>query len=261
VLVALLLAGAPALAVDGVIEINQAKALAGAVTANDEAGFPVEINSPGSYRLTSSLTTGANDVNAIQITVSNVSIDLNGFRIEGTGAVDSDGTCIFAGSGLKEIRISNGIVRNCAFRGIDIGGGVVERVIAANNLDSGIVIGSGQVLDSVSKGNTEDGISVGQGLVSRSLVDGNGDEGIVLSSGLVDRCVVRNAASGLVITEGSVRDTLTTSTTVALLCSSFCGLSGNHFGGCAGVACFTGSTGTIVHVPTGSSLCGNAACP
>ena len=100
-----------------------------------------------------------------------------------------------------------------------------------------------------------------QGLVSRSLVDGNGDDGIVMNSGLVDACVVRNAPNGLVVAEGSVRDTFTTSTTVALFCSSFCGLNGNHFAGCAGAACFTGSTGTIVHVPAGSSLCGNAACP
>ena len=45
-----------ALAVDGVIEINQARALAGGVTAGDSAGFPVTLSASGSYRLTGNLT-------------------------------------------------------------------------------------------------------------------------------------------------------------------------------------------------------------
>ena len=51
---ALLLASA-ALAVDGVIEINQARAAAGNVTPGDGPGFPVVISASGSYRLTSNL--------------------------------------------------------------------------------------------------------------------------------------------------------------------------------------------------------------
>ena len=39
-------------AVDGVIEINQHRALAGGVTAGDTAGFPVTLSQRGSYRLT-----------------------------------------------------------------------------------------------------------------------------------------------------------------------------------------------------------------
>ena len=69
---AIMVIGAPALAVDGVIEINQAKVIAGGITGGDGAGFPALISAPGSYRLTSSLTTAANDVNVIEITSSNV---------------------------------------------------------------------------------------------------------------------------------------------------------------------------------------------
>jgi len=50
------LLGGPALAVDGVIEINQARANAGGVTLSDGPGFPVTIDHNGSYRLTSDLT-------------------------------------------------------------------------------------------------------------------------------------------------------------------------------------------------------------
>src|SRR5271156_5439677 len=46
---------APAWAVDGVIEINQASAKAGGVTPGDTPLFPVTLSQPGSYRLTGNL--------------------------------------------------------------------------------------------------------------------------------------------------------------------------------------------------------------
>jgi hypothetical protein len=45
----------PALGIDGLVEINQAKALAGGVTASDAPGFPVTLDAQGSYVLTSNL--------------------------------------------------------------------------------------------------------------------------------------------------------------------------------------------------------------
>ena len=73
---------ATALAADGVVEINQACALAGCF-AGDAAGFPVSITSSGSYVLTSDLAPGATD--AISIPADDVTVDLNGFTIAGTG--------------------------------------------------------------------------------------------------------------------------------------------------------------------------------
>jgi hypothetical protein len=46
---------APVHAVDGVNEINQVRAAAGGIAPGDAAGFPVTIDAPGSYRLTSNL--------------------------------------------------------------------------------------------------------------------------------------------------------------------------------------------------------------
>jgi hypothetical protein len=67
-------------AVDGVFLIDQNRALAGSVTPGDTPGFPIVISQPGSYRLSGSLTVPA-AVNAIMITVPNVTLDLNGFAI------------------------------------------------------------------------------------------------------------------------------------------------------------------------------------
>src|SRR5580693_1218836 len=71
------------LAVDGVVLINQANALAGNVTPGDAPGFPVTISVAGSYRLSSNLTVPDANTDAIDITVSHVTIDLNGFSIIG----------------------------------------------------------------------------------------------------------------------------------------------------------------------------------
>lgn len=73
---------AQAHAVDGVVLIDQNKALAGNVTAGDTPGYPITINTPGSYRLSSNLTVPAS-VNGIVFATDGVTLDLNGFTISG----------------------------------------------------------------------------------------------------------------------------------------------------------------------------------
>ena len=70
-------------AVDGVIEINQARAIAGGVTPGDTPGFPVTISAAGSYRLTGNLTVPALNTTAISITANYVTLDLGGFLVSG----------------------------------------------------------------------------------------------------------------------------------------------------------------------------------
>src|SRR5262245_36759187 len=68
---------------EGVVLIDQNAALAGAVTPDDAAGFPVTLSRPGSYRLSGNLTIADPDTTAIEITTDNVTLDLNGFTISG----------------------------------------------------------------------------------------------------------------------------------------------------------------------------------
>ena len=70
-------------AVDGVILIDQNRALAGGVTKDDAPGFPVTISQARSYRLSGNLTVPDANTTAIFINAINVTIDLNGFSIIG----------------------------------------------------------------------------------------------------------------------------------------------------------------------------------
>ena len=76
-----------AFAVDGVVLIDQTRALAGNVTPGDAPGFPVTLSLPGSYRLSGNLTVPA-QTDGILIQNSDITIDLNGFRV--TGAVSQE---------------------------------------------------------------------------------------------------------------------------------------------------------------------------
>jgi len=79
-LLLLALAG-PALAVDGVLEINQACAVNTGCFAGDTAGYPVTITDAGSYRLTSNVILPDLFTDAIHVSKNDVAIDLNGFTI------------------------------------------------------------------------------------------------------------------------------------------------------------------------------------
>jgi hypothetical protein len=73
--IAMLVLALPAsvFAVDGVVLINQS-------TVTAAGGFPYSISQPGSYKLSGNLVVPSG-VNGIQITASNVTLDLNGFSI------------------------------------------------------------------------------------------------------------------------------------------------------------------------------------
>src|SRR5882724_9755177 len=87
-------------AVDGVILIDQNRALAGNVTPGDAPGFPVTISQPGSYRLSGNITVPDVNTTAIQITAEYVTLDLNGFSIIGPNVcTPNPTTCSAPGSG------------------------------------------------------------------------------------------------------------------------------------------------------------------
>jgi hypothetical protein len=164
---------------DGVILINQQRALEGKVTPGDTPGFPVSITRPGSYKLTSNLVVGDRETDAILIvdTFSDViTIDLNGFSIQGP-CVNGVGTCEQTNTGrglatISPVRIFNGAITGMA------GGGIrclsicdIERVNIAGNAGPGIGLNVGSVRNSFVLGNGNIDIRIMDlGLVSGNII-------------------------------------------------------------------------------------------
>ncbi len=200
----------PALAVDGVIEINQARALAGGVSVGDFPGYPINLTVSGSYRLTSDLA-GALNNDAIVVGADDVTIDLNGFTIYGGGGLVNDGISL---AGQKNVEIRNGTIRGFTrngifsninthyvrvigvraigntIAGIDLqgSGNLIDGCTVLNNPGYGMRAFDGSlVVDSVARGNGGVGLSlVGAGGYRSNVLTGNngGDANAQVSGGL-----------------------------------------------------------------------------
>jgi hypothetical protein len=196
-------------AVDGVIEINQAKAMAGGVTPGDAPGFPVTIDTSGSYRLTSNLTLPDTATGAIEISTDNVDLDLNGFTILGPAtctatisgsfltAVDCDpapagGYGILA-AGQRQIGVHDGIVRGVGGPAVAIGEGRIHDISAIQNGGRGVDVSQYSIIRDVrAELNDGAGINLSGGIIDGAVVtrsDGNGVQ--------VGNAIVRNVYAGL----------------------------------------------------------------
>jgi hypothetical protein len=144
--------------------------------------FPIVISQPGSYFFTRSLTLTAGSPNAdgVQISVSNVSIDLNGFTLAG---LDGAGGGLAAIGQISGIHITNGVVRDWA-NGIDAWSpgreAIYSRVdhITAISNGSGIRLGfDSEISDCNASANTT-GIQTHYGIVTRCHATDNVQIGI-----------------------------------------------------------------------------------
>jgi hypothetical protein len=197
-LTAAVLVAYPARAVDGVIEINQARAVAGSVTPGDGPGFPVLISASGSYRLTSNLSVTPGQ-DGIDVTAGHVTLDLNGFSITGGGGGIADGVSlqgvtnvtvkngsilgftrsgIFSGVATNYVRVLGITAIGNAIFGIDLEGvgGVIDGCTTLDNNTGMRVVDGSRVVNSISRGNTSYGLflSGGSGYGSNVLSGNNG---------------------------------------------------------------------------------------
>jgi hypothetical protein len=232
-LCAALLAFAPsALAVDGIVLINQNTSVSGLPGCPTGGHFPIVICQSGSYRLSGNLTVTNASTDAILVSTDNVSIDLNGFSIVGpsvcTGipvtSCSPGSTVIGSGEGVdgalhSNIAVVNGSVRGMGDAGIILGpGGKVENIRAESNFFNGIFVTSGTVVGNTVVSNGGNGISAGlESVGPNPFVGGN-----IVSGNLA----FGNQYSGIDVTCPSsvVGNTANT--------NGF-GNLGTHFGGCA----------------------------
>ena len=194
-------------AVDGLVLINQASALAGNVTPGDTPGFPVTISTPGSYRLTGNLVITDLSANVIEITSDNVTIDLNGFSLIGpvvcTGSPVS--SCPFMGSGTgifsskSNLTVLNGTIRGMN-DGITFVGGDnhIEKVHATSNTSIGIGSGNGQSLVTSCDTSFNGVFGIfGNGKAEGNVAEGNGLDGIVFAGAMTNNVAANNKGNGI----------------------------------------------------------------
>ncbi len=120
--------------VNGVVLITQADAVSGGVTAGDAPGFPVTISASGSYRLASSLLVNTS-VNGIDVTAPEVTIDMAGFRLAGSGV----GNTGISGS-HRGLGVAHGTVRGFTQAGVHVRGQflTVDDMVIADNGGAGV---------------------------------------------------------------------------------------------------------------------------
>ena len=238
----ILAAAGRAHAVDGVIEINQARADKGGITPGDAPGLPITISTgvsatdPMSFRLTGPLATGSGG-NVIEIQSPHVTVDLNGFAIT-CGTPPCGGNAIDSSS--NNITVRNGTVRGFAI-GVNLtgSGALVEDVRAIGNT-TGLSVGDDCIVrNNIATASGAQGIIVQTACtVSGNTVNNNGSDGICTHAGCN---VIGNTAAG--------------NTGAGLFLSATAGYSQN--------VVYNNAGGTVKSgVQTGGNLCnGSATCP
>jgi parallel beta-helix repeat protein len=131
-----------------------------------DANSLFKITQPGSYYLTGNITGVANK-HGIEIVVSGVTVDLNGFDLVGVAtALDGVSATVV---NLTNIEIRNGSVRNWGDEGVDLFlvnamDSVVRDVRSSGNADVGITAGNGCTISGcTASANNSAGILAGNG--------------------------------------------------------------------------------------------------
>lgn len=173
-------------------------------------GFPHVVSLPGSYVLTSDLRVTDPTVDGITVDANNVSIDLNGFSIQGPvqcsgsgnsvvcapSGAGSDGSGIRALGSSRFVAVRNGFVSGFGGGGIGLGIGRITDVTVRSNATIGIsIFNHGLVRDSKAIRNQVNGINV-RGTVENCSAEDNG-AGIVMSSGLASGNTLRRNGTGI----------------------------------------------------------------
>jgi len=186
----------PAIATaSGPVVITQAAALQGGISGVcDTPGFPITICKPGSYVLGSNLTVPAN-TDGIDIAVSDVTIDLNGFTLKGPVTCTGVGITLScsktaAANGIAatgqfvtgNMTVRNGTVRGFGQLGVTLTGtgNIVDGVNASENLASGIYVWYGTVSNTTSSRNGA-GFVCFAGQLKHNTAYGNSGDGILLN--------------------------------------------------------------------------------
>ena len=164
-------------AVDGVILIDPGRA------SSPSSGFLVTISKPGSYRLAGNVTVPDANTTAIEINADNVTIDLNGFSIQGPAHCSPPPVSCFptgVGNGVHVVNRNNIVVTNGSIHGVgnigiylETNSARIDKMSLVSNGRGGAAFFGGFISDSVAESNGGAGIFGLDIIVSGNLIRDN----------------------------------------------------------------------------------------
>lgn len=177
-----------------------------------DANSVFKITARGSYYLSENVA-GASGKHGIEITASNVTLDLNGFSLVG-GSGSLDGVNIATSRGVN-IRVHNGMIQSWGGSGLKMEynagnppQGSIVGIHANNNGADGIVVEfNSEVIDCVATDNVGDGIKGGSiAQITGCQASSNGGDGIYSGQmSVVTECrATGNDGTGFALALGSV---------------------------------------------------------
>lgn len=194
-----------------IVAIEPRTAINSATTPGDAANLH-RITRPGSYYLTGNISPTASGQSAISIETNDVTIDLNGFTIDGSAAGAASGF-VFTNS-FRNLVVRNGAIANFsgyAFIGNVSSSAFIDLAILDNG-SGGLELGV-DADDCIARnvrvraGSGEFGILLGDNSLVEDCVVRGSSVGIAVTSGIVSRCTVDSAVGmGISLGGGSVID-------------------------------------------------------
>ena len=165
------------------------------------------ITQPGSYYLTTNMV-GVSGENGINISANNVTLNLNGFSVQGISGVWSG---VYIHAGYTNVTVRNGNISGwgttSTYSGVECyANNVILEHLNVSADHYGIYLdSSGVVRDCNCHNNTSIGIQVNAGKVSGCETLNNSAAGIYVVAGIVSDCdALTNANSGIYVSSGTV---------------------------------------------------------
>lgn len=171
----------------------------GQIKIAQPTSFPIVIDQPGSYVLTSNITVSTSNVNGIEIKTYDVTLDLNGFALIGPGK--ESGT---SGNGVhaknkSNIAVTNGVVRDFAGDGVYLSGSNMEvkDIRTYNNGSRGIYALNSIITNCTAKYNDDYGIHANYSTIINCNANDNSN-GIIASVSTITNCTIyHNSDTGI----------------------------------------------------------------
>jgi len=178
-----------------------------------QSDLPLTITVDGSYYLVENVSANQNGADMITVLANYVSIDLNGFTVNGTGPGAVASECIQIESDVRTFTLTNGTIRGCGGYGVysnfPFGLTVtVDGVHVNQNGQGGMIFTNGTygvISRSVAKSNGTTGIFLSEGTLTECAAFSNGATGLQLQRGIISGCTARlNGLNAVILSGGSI---------------------------------------------------------